>query len=279
MQFESPQSNEREELIRQYQEKYLPENMRTQKKVNLVVAAGLEAFFARQAAIEGRENLPEKGPFIVVSNHFNLKESSILLALLKDFDAHIVASKNIHGEHPIGKHGLKAIRALTVPNSLSHLSSEEKQELLERTPDGFVTDKYREIIEREEVGHVDRAGLVKFIRSSTALLSRGDVIVIYPEGLWLYDGEDGEPRSQSLYQGYDGFSFIAEEYEKLTGEEVPIIPVGFFKENREKHVKIGQPSTLSENDTELSPADFYMQQIAASLPEDQRGYYKDESKE
>ncbi|MCA9355151.1 1-acyl-sn-glycerol-3-phosphate acyltransferase [Candidatus Kaiserbacteria bacterium] len=268
---------DRTERVRTYQERYLPEGMRSQKKVNLVISAGMELMYARQANIEGIENLPEKGPFIIVANHFNLKETEILLALLKNYDAHVIASEKVHGEHPVRGIGLRAIRGLTAPDSLAHLTPEEKTALLERVSDDFVKQKYQEIIEREEAGEVDRSGLIELIRSSVALLSRGDVLVIYPEGLWLYDGEEGAPRSHSLYKGYDGFAVIAEQYKRLTSEDVPIVPIGFYEEGEKKQVKIGNASTLQDNDTELSNTDWYMGQIAEQLPEEQRGYYAQKS--
>lgn len=266
-------SPEKAEKIRGYQERYLPEGMRSQKYTNLVIAAGMELMYARQANIEGMDNLPENGPFIVVANHFNLKETEILLATLKDYDTHVIASEKVHGEHPIRGIGLRAIQGLTSPDSLANLSPREKAELLERVSDDYVKEKYQEIIEREEAGEVDRSGLIELIRSSVALLSRGDVLVIYPEGLWQYDGEEGAPRSHSMYKGYDGFVVIAEQYKKLTGEEVPIVPIGFYEEEGKKQVKIGNASTLRDNDTEHSNTDWYMRQIAEQLPEEQRGYY------
>ena len=269
-------SAEIESKVKSYQEKYLPEGMRSQKKVNLVVAAGLELMYARWANIEGLEKLPEKGPFIVVANHFNVKETELLLATLKNYDAHVVAAKKIIGEHPITKLGLKAIRGITVPESLAHLSTEEKEQLLNRIPSGIIKMKYQEVIDQEAAGEVDRSGLIQFIRSSVALLSRGDVLVIYPEGLWLYDGENGESRDHSLYRGLDGFNIVAEQYKKLTGENVPIIPISIYRDKTQHSVKIGNPSFITDNPTELSDTDWYMQQIAEMLPEEQRGHYKAE---
>ncbi len=260
--------------IKEFQEKHIPEGLRSQKKINLVISAGLELLYARKANVEGKENLPEQGPFIVVANHFNLKETEILLALFKNYDAHIVASEKIHGQHPTRKIALKAIRAVQAPESLTHLKHEEKQELLERIPDNFTRDKYQEVITQEESGETNKKGLVDFIKSSVALLSRGDVLIIYPEGLWLYDGEEGAPRSHSLYKGYDGFTVIAEQYKKLTGEDVPILPISFYEEDGKKEIKIGNVSTIQENETELSNTDWYMQKIAEKLPENQRGHYK-----
>ncbi len=51
---------EQEAKVKSFQEKHLPEGMRSQKKVNLIISAGLELTYARQADIEGMENLPEK---------------------------------------------------------------------------------------------------------------------------------------------------------------------------------------------------------------------------
>jgi len=272
-----PNNSERGEKIKSYQEKHLPEGLRSQKKVNLVIAAGLEALYARSANFEGLENLPESGPFIVVANHFNVKETEILLATFKNYDAHVVAAEKVHGEHPIRKIGLSTIRGITAPETLAHLSLEEKEELLDRVSDDFVKEKYQEIIDREAAGETDRSGLLKFIRSSVALLSRGDVLIIYPEGLWLYDGEDGAPRSHTLYKGYDGFNVIAEQYKKLTGEQVPIVPIGFYEHDGHKEVRIGAPSAIQDNNSELSDTDWYMQQIADKLPEEQRGYYSQKS--
>jgi 1-acyl-sn-glycerol-3-phosphate acyltransferase len=271
--FQNPE--ERTEKIRAFQEKYLPESMRTQKKVNVVISAGMELMYARQANIEGRDKLPESGPFIVVANHFNVKETEMLLAILKDHDAHIVASNKVHGEHPIRKMGLQAIRGLSAPESFANLTDEEKQELINRVPDTFIREKYQEIVDQEESGELDRSGLIDFVKSSVALLSRGDVLVIYPEGLWLYDGADGSPREHSLYKAYDGFSVVAEQYKKLTGEDVPIIPISFSEQGDQRAVKVGDPSTLRDNDTDLSNADWYMKQVSDMLPEEQRGYYKD----
>lgn len=269
---------DRTERIKTYQEKYLPESLRSQKKVNLIIAAGLEALYARSANIEGLKNLPKSGPFIVVANHFNVKETEILLAMLKNYDAHVVAAEKVHGEHPIRKIGLRAIRGVTTPETLVHLSLQQKEELLSRVSDDFVKEKYQEIIDRETAGEVDRSGLLKFIRSSVALLSRGDVLIIYPEGLWLYDGGNGAPRSHSLYKGYGGFDVIAEQYKKLTSEDVPIVPISFYEQGGKKEIRIGTPSTISDNDTELSDTDWYMRKIAGMLPEEQRGYYRDEEK-
>lgn len=269
---ESFKNQDRTERIVAYQEKHIPAALRSQKKVNAVIAAGLEHFYARKANIEGVENLPEAGPFLVIANHFNLDETPLLLATLKNYDAHVVGAKTIFS-NPVSKIGLAAIRGITVPESLAHLSETEKAELLARIPNRYIRNRYEEVIDREAAGEVDQSGLIEFIRSSVALLSRGDVLVIYPEGLWLYDGEDGASRSHSLYKGLDGFNIIAEQYKKLTGEELPIIPVAISETDKTKQMQIGSPLKLSENDSGTSDTDWCMHHIAAMLPKENRGYY------
>ena len=92
--------------------------------------------------------------------------------------------------------------------------------------------------------------------------------------MWLYDGENGDPRDHILYQGYGGFDLIARQYKKRNGEHIPILPIGFSKSNNKIKVKIGNPSTVEDNETESSNTDWFMNKIAELLPEDQRGYYR-----
>lgn len=257
------------EKISQYQEKYIPSSLRSQKKVNFLIAAGLDYLYTKDVDIGGMEYLPATGPFIVVSNHFNVKETEILLATLKNYDAHIVAAEKVHGEHPVRKIGLSLIRAITAPETLSHLSEDQKQELVGRIPDTFIKEKYQEVIDAEASGKLDTSGLLKFIRSSTALLSRGDVLIIYPEGLWLYDGDNNSPRSHSLYKGYSGFELIAEQYKKLTGETVPIIPTAVFMDEQGRKKVTFAPAL----DAALPETQTCMEKIAEMLPESQRGHY------
>lgn len=265
--------SEKSERIKTFQERHIPSALRSKNKVNLIVSAGLEYFFKNEALVEGIENLPKEGPFVVVSNHFNLKETPILLAALKDYDAHVVASEKIHGEHPIRKLLVSAIRGVASPESLAHLSKEEKEALVARIPDTFVKEKYQEVIEAEEEGELDRSGLLRFVRSSVALLSRGDVLIVYPEGLFLYDGTEGSSRQQVLYKGYGGFELIAEQYKKLTGNELPIVPTAVFvNEEGQKKAVFGEP-LVKNRDIEQSLTDTCMVEIAKKLPKEQQGYY------
>ncbi len=269
------ETDNRSEKIRLFEDKHIPKWLRTQKKVNLIISAGLEHFFANKAEINGLEKIPKKGPFIVISNHFNVDELMITLGILKKYDAHVVASKKMHGEHPLRKILLKWLRGITTPDTLTNLSDKEKEELIGRIPDNFIKQKYKDIVEDEQKGVVDKTGLLNFVRSSVALLSRGDVLVIYPEGLWLYDGDGNGPRGKFMYKGYGGFDVIARQYNKLTGQNVPIVPIAVYddEENNKRTVKINDAVVL-DNDKNTNEVDFCMRKISEMLPQSQRGYYK-----
>ncbi len=263
----------RSEKIKLYEDKYIPKWLKTQNKVNLIISAGLERFFANKAEVNGLEKLPKKGPFIVISNHFNVDELMITLGILKNYDAHVVASKKMHGEHPLRKILLKSLRGITTPDTLANLSDKEKEELIGRIPDNFIKQKYKDIVEDEQKGTIDKTGLLNFVRSSVALLSRGDVLVIYPEGLWLYDGENDEPRGKFMYKGYGGFDVVARQYKKLTGQDVPIVPIAVYDEENKRTVDINNPVVLG-GDKNTDEVDFCMRKISEMLPQSQRGYYK-----
>lgn len=112
-----------------------------------------------------------------------------------------------------------------------------------------------------------------------AVLSRGDALGIYPEGLWLRpEGAGGLSRERKeMKQGYRGIELVAKQYKKLTGEELPVIPTAYIEDAKTKKRKliVGQPLKLSENDTDLNGTDWAMAHVAEMLPEEQRGFYKD----
>ena len=268
-------ATQQEEKIQKYQEKHLPKHLRKNLQSGSLFGKALNLFLERKTEKHGLENLPEKGPFLVVSNHFGA-DSEHLAALLKDFDTHIAASKTIHWERsPIRRWSLEKIRAIITPESLAHLSDGEKNALIERMPDGFNKTQYQKILAREkEAPESDMGTRLDFIRNSVALLSRGDVIVVFPEGLWLYEGGDDLPRAQTMYRGYEGIEIIAKQFERLTGKELPIVPITIHTDkDKKKIIDIGTPLILSKNESGLSDVDWCMAHIAQSLPEEQRGYY------
>jgi hypothetical protein len=83
-------------------------------------------------------------------------------------------------------------------------------------------------------------------------------------------------RKAEMKRGYPGIEIVARQYKKLTGEELPIIPTVFIEDETtgKKKVVVGKPLLLSENNSVVRDIDWCMAHIAAMLPEEQRGYYK-----
>lgn len=267
----------REQKIKEYQKKYLPDHLKSKHKN--ILKRGLEnvmGLFAPEA--EGKENIPEDEPFVIIANHFG-PEVGAIAKNFKDRDLHFVIGKQIWWDRsPLHQWFFKKMGMVPVEESLAHLSKEEKEASLEKQ-DAYGRKVFRKIIDREEEGRrpVDR----EFVRQSVALLSRGDVVCLFPEGLWLNpEGSATGPREKAeMKQGYEGLELIARQYQKLTGKELPILPTAFNedKESKRSTFRIGKAVSLKENDSNLSNTDWCMAQVAEMLPESQRGYYKDKT--
>lgn len=262
------------------QEKHIPPYLKKALIHGSLLNKALDILIGNLIETKGAEYLPEQGPFLVVSNHFG-SDSQYLLALLKDYDTHVTASEAIHWHHsPLFTWFLKQMRALPVPESLAHLSDEQKQQLLSRIDDPVRKSSYEQIIAREAADDKNQLSeRMRFIRSTVALLTRGDVVILYPEGLWLYEGGAAHPRAQTMYQGYPGMEVIARQYQALTGQELPIVPVAQYTQNTVRKMTIQKPLFLSQNTSGLSDTDWCLAHIANKLPAEQRGYYAQIRKE
>lgn len=263
------------ERIKKYQKKYLPDHLKTKHKN--IISRGIESlfsFFAREA--QGKENIPEDGPFLVISNHFG-PETGTIIKNFKDYNLRMVIGKQIWWERSsLHKWFFKKMGMISANESLTNISKEEKEAALARQ-DAYGQKVFRKIIDQEERGN--KPFDTDFIRQSVALLSRGDVICMLPEGLWLNpEGSALNPREKAeMKQGYGGFELIARQYKKLTGKDLPILPTAFVddKTTGKKEFHVGAPLILEENDSGLNNTDWCMAHIAKMLPESQRGYYKE----
>jgi len=254
--------------IKAYQERSIPPYL-GKKHDREPLAARLYGMFASAEGMkEAREALPKDGPFLVVANHSG-GESPVILSLLKEYDAHIAAGEELNfNRSGFRKWLLERMRMLPVRESLANLNDQEKEELLARVPGEKRQASYRKIAEREKNGAA--AANKEFIKATVALLSRGDVVAMFPEGLFLYDDNKG------LRKAYGGVELIAREYQRLTGKDLPIVPVSVWGNAEVKRIEVGEAITLARGGKERSGTERVMRELADLLPEDLQGEYAEE---
>jgi len=275
--FEQNSLDQRQEKIKQYQEKYLPEYLR---KSNSVISRTLKRILIGswgECEKSGIENIPEKGPFVVIGNHFGGGDAEAIMDTFQGSNLHFGIAKRMWWDaSPINKWVLKKLGMILVEESLANLSEDEKEEALKRQG-GHGKRVFRQIIDREKEGGT--ATNTEFVRQSVALLSRGETLSLYPEGVWLNPEGAGKlaRERKEMKQGYGGLELVARQYKKLTGEDLPIVPTAYIEDAKSKQRKliIGKPLKLSQNDSDFNDTDWVMAHVAEMLPEEQRGYYKD----
>lgn len=188
--------------------------------------------------IQGRENIPPHGPLIVYANHQNHLDGNLLIAAL-----------------PWGINYMATVDLWSVPVT------------------GQLLRLYGAI--QLHRGEVDRTAL----RQAYGVLDAGGVIGIFPEGTQSPTGQ--------LIRARAGASYIARQSGK------PLLPVGLVgmdrlyagwarRERPRITVVVGQPYTLPPQDPALSRredlqamTDLMMLKLAALLPEDYQGVYRD----
>lgn len=267
-------AQQRAEKIKAYQDKYLPDHLR--EKGASIISKAITYLWTRGAKFEkeGKENIPDKGPFIVIGNHFGGGDAEAILDTFQGTNIHFGIAKEMWWNTP-ARWLLKKFGMIPIEESLSNIPEEEKEEALKRQG-GHGKDVFRRIIDREKTGGV--AMNTEFVRQAVAVLSRGDTVGVYPEGLWLNPEGPMKLREKAeMKKGYQGIELVARQYQKLTGEELPIVPTAFIEDRKtgKKKVVVGKPLLLSENDSGMSGTDWCMAHVAEMLPEEQRGYYKD----
>lgn len=250
-----------------YLEKNLPERFRetqffagAHQKVSSMIFRAFNTLGLFK--IRGREHIPSTGECILVSNHTRFFDESKIFALLNR-PAHILGADMHFGMSPIHRWFMNKIGAIEVRSTLGNLSEEEKNALLERTPKG-ARAYYQKVIDRdrEPMNATAMRSHRETLQSTIAVLLKGEPVILFPEGLWLYEGgKEGE----KMRKAYGGIEHIAREYRRLTGKELPIVPVGITKGS----ATAGESVVLGEGQS----VHDVMRKIAELLPEDERGYY------
>lgn len=206
----------------------------------IMYSAKIITVLLARVEIEGRENLLSQGSYIGTSNHVGRLE--VLLAY-----------------YMVGRDDLIMIIAEKYRESAFW-------RWLARMVDGIFIDRY----------NADFTALREVLKR----LKQGGIMAIAPEGT--------RSKSGKLMEGHLGAAFLAAK------SGVPVIPVGVtgtedhlvlaslkhFKRVKVK-VRVGKayqipPLTSGDREAQLQRAtDEIMCQIAALLPENQRGYYRD----
>lgn len=246
-----------------YLEKNLPERFREKQffaGVHQMVSSMIFRAFETLGVfkIRGREHVPPAGECVLVSNHTRFFDESKLFALLNR-PAHILGADMHFAANPIQRWFMYAIGAIEVKSTLRNLSETEKAEVLQRAPGGAKA-YYTKVIARDRKP-LDRETLRahrESLQTTVAVLLKGEPVILFPEGLWLYEG--GKMR-----KAYGGIEHIAQEYRRVTGKDLPIVPVGITKGS----ATAGKPVVLGEGQS----VHDVMKKVAELLPENERGYY------
>ena len=82
------------EKIKQYQNQYLPNYLKNSKGLFGKVLADIWTM-GTNFETEGKENIPEVGPFLVVCNHFGSGDTQAILKTFKRNNLHLVVGKSI----------------------------------------------------------------------------------------------------------------------------------------------------------------------------------------
>ncbi|RME39359.1 MAG: 1-acyl-sn-glycerol-3-phosphate acyltransferase [Thermoflexia bacterium] len=187
--------------------------------------------------LQGQENFPPSGPYILATNHLSVFDLPLLLMVCPHTVRAFAASK--HRRNPFYALLLTAAGSIWVRR-----------------------------------GEIDREAL----QGAFEVFRRGEVLGIAPEGARAR-------RIYALQPGKTGAAYIA------TRADVPIVPVGLTGTEKIKQnlprlrrtdvtVTIGEPFRLPESGRVRGPkldeyTDLIMRRIAALLPPEYRGVYRD----
>lgn len=200
----------------------------------------LTRIYVRKLEVVGKEHIPPEGPVILASNHLNNADPPLIaLAIRPRYPMYMAKREMIRW--PILGPAFRAFGAFPVRR-----------------------------------GEVDRSAM----RAATEVVESGALLVMFPEGT--------RSRTGGLGRGHPGTALVA----LRTG--APVLPVAitgtegagwpwiFLKPRSIKHVRIviGEPFHLPpvervNSESTAQATDLIMRRIAALLPREYRGIYRD----
>jgi 1-acyl-sn-glycerol-3-phosphate acyltransferase len=255
-----------EKEISAYVEKNLPANFKSVSaltKFHMSVSRLMGGWWKMREGfnVEGKEHIPDYGPLLVVANHYRFADETRVRAVI-DRPTYVAAA-DLHFEgSPVKKWLLEKMGFLRVESTLSGLNKEEKTALLNNVP-AHERAYYQKVADRDEKPSLSAQR--QFLRTVVALLAKGEPVTVFPEGLWLFE-EGGKPEKK-MRKAYSGIDVVAREYKKVTGKELPILPLAIT----DGGVEVLEVMNLSEGET----IHKVMEEISKHLPEEERGYYKE----
>ncbi len=197
------------EIKKNYTEKYLPDYLKKETPSFVYkIFKFLSKFSLKE--ITGKENLPSEEK-LFIANHRGGESGRLIAAL--DRPVHLVSAETINWKDgSFLKWFLQKIGAIPIKESFSHLSDNQKQEVVKRAPK---SEREAHSIAIKNKGF----GNLKNIRAMVSILIKGEDLAIFTEGPFSRLEEDER-------KSYAGYALIAREYKKITGKDLKIIPTG-----------------------------------------------------
>lgn len=256
-------TNSEASKVADYIARHIPEIYRhplVMMRAHALIARGLCGFreMVGDLKISGREYIPVTGPVLIVANHTRTDDQDKLRGMTSRSVYVVGADLHFQGNEGRNDWVMQRSGIIPVKASLKNLPLSERQALLERLPSKGLKAYYQAVMQRDDAGPVMNRD---FVRTVVALLARGEAVSLFPEGLWLYEGN-------TLRRAYGGVEYIASEFKKLTGKDLPILPVGLTTHE----IHVGEPVALNAQ----GDVHDIMRLIAQLLPESDRGYYADQ---
>lgn len=211
----------------------------------------------KQLRIEGLNNIPNHGPYLVVSNHFG-GESPVLLGVLANRQARFITGYELNWQRSCLNHLFqRCLKSIPIYESLSHLTPIEQEKLLQRVPAGQKRRGYQRVLNKRADWREQNQ---RFLKTAVDRLVQGNVLVMFPEGLLTFESP------VRLKRGYRGAEYIATQFEQRTGTALPLLPIAISP----PYIRIGECTPIPKN-TQGSVTEWMMGKLADLLSTEQWG--------
>lgn len=220
---------ENAERVERYKEKYIPEHIQGKPPLLYTIYKKLGGMFVRE--VRGKENVPEEAA-LFISTHRGGESGRLMAAL--DRPVHIAAAEVINWKDTVKAFFMRKLQMIPVRETFSQLTRDQQKRVVDHIPNIFSGLKKRHK-EAMQVKASLGGGNIRNIKTMAALLLDGRDVAIFSEGPFSFLKEDDR-------QSYAGFSLVAREYKRMTGKNIPVVPVGI----RNSRVAFGESFTIDQ---------------------------------